>query len=191
MALTPFRAALLTISLLVPTVVFSQGGPPAGSGQTIASLTSALTALDARVAKLESGQVEEADLAGSYAVFSLGIEMRGGSFPIQPLIGTETGVGTITLNVDGTGSFTGGVGRFNLNQGIPWTVTNASPAPEGFEFNWDLDNGVFVIPGEGDDESLVATLGAGGRVLIAGGSTGDEGENLSWSNILLMVRLPD
>lgn len=152
----------------------------------VATLESGQAALDARVAKQESGQFDEADLVGTYAMQILGIEMLGA--PAR--IGTETSVVTISLNAGGTvgGTFTDG--RCTLQQGPSWSVTcdpiNPEVIPPGV-LSWTVTNGTLVISQPGD-ENFEATIGAGGRILVAGGTSTVVG---SWSNIVVMIRLPN
>ncbi len=156
------------------------GGPPAGSGETIKSLARNLAAVTARVAKLESGQVDASDLVGNYAVYALGIELHGG-FPAQ--IASETSGGTVTLNADGSGSGIVKDARWDLRQGMPWSLTY-SESPFSGSFSWTVANGTLVIPG---DEDAALTIGAGGRLLIGGGTSTNGG----WSNLFMLIRLPN
>ena len=189
-------ASLCFVSALVcaPLPTHAQGGPPAESPGAGASLAAQMAALEARVLKLESGRVDAADLVGSYAVHQLGIEMNGSSFPatgVPARISTEAGVATFTLNANGTISLSGTEGRCTITQ-VVWTVAcnetsgSGNPVPG---LAWTVNNGSLIITEEGDETARV-TIGAGGRVLIAGGtSTGTP--NHSWSNIFIMVRLPN
>lgn len=153
---------------------------PGSAGETIKSLSDKLAALTERVAKLESGHVDAADLAGKYVIHALGIELHGG-FPAS--ISSETTVGIATFNADHTGSFTGADGRWDLQQGAPWTLGYHTTDQSG-DFTWSLVDGNVVIPG---DEDAVLTVGAGGRVLAGGGTSTSGG----WSNIFLVIRLPN
>lgn len=174
-------ACFALLFLFTGVSAHAQTPTPGGGRQTIQSLSDELAALKARVAKLESGKVEAADLAGTYWIQALGVELHGG-FPAQ--IGSETSVGTMTLNADGSGVFTGKDARWDLRQGAPWSLTHSESTGSG-TFTWIVEDGKVVIPE--DEDGFAALIAAGGKVLIGGG-TSDTG---GWSNIFLMFRLPN
>src|ERR1035438_5396232 len=74
------------------------------SGATLDSLASDLAALTARAAKLE-GEIATADLAGTYALHGIQVELGGGN-PAR--VSSYVLLGTAVLSADGTGSFTSG-----------------------------------------------------------------------------------
>lgn len=181
------RAASLFLLLTFASVpAYAQGRTGnVAPGVSFQALLSELEALKARVAKLESGEIDAADLAGTYVIHGLGIELHGG-FPAQ--MGSETTVGTVTLHADGTGTGSGKDARYDLRQGFPWSLAY-SESPFSGSFTWSVVNGTLVVPAEDpEDEDLVLTIGAGGRVLIAGGTTPG---GIGWSNLFLLVRLPN
>lgn len=165
---------LVVAFVFAPLPAQAQAKGP-GSG-----LPARMAALEARVAKLESGQVDAADLVGTYALYLLGVELHGGN-PAQ--IGVETSVAIFPLNADGTGSGTVTDGRCDLQQAVPWVLTCGEEAGSG-TFTWTVENGTLVIPG---DENLVATIGAGGRAFIFGGTAPGAG----FSNLGIAIRLPN
>jgi hypothetical protein len=142
-----------------------------------------LVALKARVDKLESGRVVAADLVGTYSIHALGVELLAGS-PAQ--IGEETTMGTVTLNADGTGVGVATDSRWDLRQGAPWSLFRTETPYPPNAFTWTVSNGKVVFPGNPDPQSAL-TIGAGGLVLIGGGTgPGPSG----WSNIFILIRLP-
>lgn len=143
------------------------------------------------MAKLESGQVQAADLAGTYRLYSLGIELHGNPHaggPTPAQISTETDATTLTLRSNGTGSISGQTKRFDLVKGGPaqgglWSLTNNSSAPFSEPFIWRIENGELVIGG------YRIVIGAGGRVLIWGIGSGFVPGG-SWSQLGIAFRLP-
>lgn len=175
------------VSVLLPLVfavsavsVNAQGRLP-GAGENVPSLAAKIDALQARVAKLEGGQVTVADLAGTYGVYLLGTELR--AFPSR--ISSETVTGTITLNADGTGSVTVTDKMFLLTVG--GALTTPGPQAGSDTFTWTTD-GHTVSSAIFD--FLPVTISAGGRLLIYLQGPGDAGPNGSWTNFILLVRLP-
>lgn len=148
--------------------------------QAQSGLPSRLEALELRVAKLEAGQVTAAGLVGTYAFYVFGTFLSADGPAAE--ITSEMTVGSITLNADGTASATIKDSGYNLSQGNPWSRSYF----ESFfseDVTWSLVNGTLVIPG-----AFEATVGAGGRVLIAGG-TGLKGDG--WNNLGLLIRVPN
>jgi hypothetical protein len=207
-------ASLCLVGTLVFTSLplYAQGPPAGGPGaaanlnarvealeQLVATLQTSLSALTQQTSKLESGRITEADMVGTYSVGSLGIEMSGfqaasgGSPAINPRISTETDEGTLTLNANRTVSGSAATLRCTGVTGFGGLVTcqppdggSADPYPG---VTWTVANGKLVISEEGD-EGAELLIGAGGRVLVASGSsTGSP--NRSWANIFMLVRLPN
>jgi hypothetical protein len=158
----------------------AQGRSPS-TGENVPSLTAKLDALQARVAKLEGGQVTASDLAGTYGVYLLGTELR--AFPSR--ISSETVTGTLTLNADGTGSVTVTDKMFLLTVG--GALTTPGPQAGADTFTWTTD-GHTVSSAIFD--FLPLTIGAGGRLLIYLQGPGNAGPNGSWTNFILLVKLP-
>jgi hypothetical protein len=148
----------------------------------VATLTTQVTALTASVAKLESGAVTPADLVGTYHVHALGIEMHGNPARVS----NEVADVTILLRGDGTGHIAWTDSHATLHQGAPWFVTRSVDPTITGEFTWTLTNGFFVI----DNSDFGAEVGAGGRLLFWGGQSVGGGDDGSWSNLAIGVKLP-
>ena len=171
----------------VPRPIYAQGPPGASS-----SVAARLAALEARVAKLESGQVDEADLVGTYRAHIFAIDLSGNPAKVQ----TETGGGTITLNADHTASLTGIlVIHCRLLQASPWFVQCDDPEiAEAVLGAWSVQDGSLLVQVNGE-EALNGLVGAGGRVIISGG-TADDTEMPPrtpevYSNLVIAIRLPN
>src|SRR5262245_31303273 len=172
---------------VIATPVFAQGPPAAiPGGGAIQQLASNLTALTARVAKLE-GNIVASDLAGTYSMVVLNTTMRAlqDGPPVEHgNINTSVGRSTFTLNADGTGS------------GSPFTcegstLTLGSEAMQGFDCSepaggagdsgtWTYANGVLTVTNS-EGEVIPFTVALGGRFLIfafnafhAGGPSSNE-----------------
>ena len=192
-----FRLASICFVTLVfaPILTFAQGGPPAGTPGADVNLSTRVAALEARVAKLESGQVTESDLVGSYVFQLFGVETQGSAAGgVVPRLSTEAGGVIFRFNANKTVSLTSiGGGRCTLTTFAGGIVTcaadeqgSADPAPG---VAWSVSNGKLVVTEEGD-EPMELLIGAGGRVLIGGGtSTGEP--NHGWSAIAILSRLPN
>jgi hypothetical protein len=141
------------------------------------SIPARLAALEARIAKLESGQVDAADLVGTYTFYVFGTYLSASDQQIS----AEMTVGTITLNADGTGSGTFTDSGYALHVGSPVLESWAEGGEDAI--TWSVVDGKLVVPG-----AFTAEIGAGGRVLIAGG-TGLKGDG--WNNIGFLIRQPN
>ena len=180
--------AVLTLSALP---VMAQGRRPAGTGNVAALIAD----LQARVAKLESGQVEE--LVGAYAVTHFGLDMVG--TPGTPHVVSETLNGTVTLYADRTASMTVDSAHCGLSRTTAW-FASCNPATTGtFSVNgtwalqsdgslgvWDLDGNDLI-----NDPNFI---GAGGRIIISGGTF--DATSIPnqipevFSQIMILIRLP-
>jgi hypothetical protein len=171
-------ASLALVFTIMSLPAYAQGTKP----PTVQSLADQVAALTARVAKIESGKVTMADLAGFYLVHALGVELHGG--PAQ--IGTETAFATMTLRANGTGTLGGWTDkRSDLGEGQPWSVTFQPPTDYFGEFTWSLVNGNTLSLFNGTFE---ATIAAGGRMFVWGDQAQvDEG---SWSQLGIAIRVP-
>jgi hypothetical protein len=178
------------VGLLCLLVAFVFPPPPAGA-QT--GVSERLRALEGRVGKLESGQVQESDLVGSYAGVAFALDLTG-----TPKVQTETGVGTLALRADHTASFTGSGAHCRLQQSATWSVA-CDPSHTG-SFSgtgtWSIDaNGSLVIQDANGDDVIHKPnfIGAGGRVIISGGTADLTGRPTPeiYSIIQSLNRLPN
>ncbi|MGH9254574.1 MAG: hypothetical protein ACRD3C_08390 [Vicinamibacterales bacterium] len=178
------------VGLLCLLVAFVFAPLPAGAQNGVSAR---LDALEARVRKLESGQVQENDLVGSYAGVAFALDLTG-----TPKVQTETGVGTFTLNADHTASFTGRGAHCLLEQVATWSVA-CDPSHTG-SFSgtgtWSIDaNGSLVIQDSNGDDLIhhPNLIGAGGRVIISGGTADLTGQPTPeiYSIIQILIRLPN
>jgi hypothetical protein len=152
------------------------------AGPTITALTNSLAALTARVARLESGQVVDADLVGVYEVQFFGVQLLGN--PAR--IGMEQFAMRFTLNADHTATVTATGGDCDLLQGTPWAVTCESGTESG-SATWSVQDDQLLINFEDGDQAVV-TIGAGGRVLISGGISEFE-PGAGFANIAIAIRV--
>src|SRR5262249_10005552 len=143
------------------------------SGATVDSLASDLAALTARVAKLE-GQITADDLAGTYALNAIQMELGGGS---SPRVSSYVFAGTAILSADGTGTFTSSGEKGNtLSIGPNSSVSPfMSPNSAGGTFNitWTYANGVLTAPG-----IPPLAVAVGGRMLIGASANNSDGTNV-------------
>jgi len=132
------------------------GGPPPNS------LVAQVADLQARVAKLE-GNITAADLVGTYALAGIQTTLRGAP---DARIGSDALTGTLTLNLNGTGTLTNdhnGARLFTQFWALfPQTFTDV------IDITWTYANGVisttFVgFGGLGPD----INVGPAGRLLVA------------------------
>ena len=176
------KASLCSVCLLILlAITFPTRAPAQGASN---NLQARVAALEARVEKLESGQVSEEHIFGSYSIHALGIALQAGP---PALIGAETSRGIATFNDDGTVTFEDtGDASWNLREGMPWTLTLNPFTPASGVLTWSVVNGKVVIDRTGDDD-VVLTIGASAHVLSGGETSESEG----FSNIFMMIRLPD
>lgn len=152
------------------------------------SLAARMAALEARVAKLESGQVEAADLVGTYAVNVFAVDLLGNPARVR----NETSSFTVTLNANGTASFAGTGADCTLQQGAPWFVTCNQEGGAGTG-TWTVKDGSLEIHDENGEDVINDPnfIGAGGRVIISGGTSFGETPTEGYSVIMIMIRLPN
>jgi hypothetical protein len=175
-------SAVLLVFLLSALPVSAQVQRPPTNAD-FAALTATVNALTARIAKLESGAITSADVVGTYRLFSLGIEMHGNPTDI----GNEVADATITFRADGTATVNWTDYRADLHQGSPWFITHGVDPVEG-EAPWSLTSDGRLIVGSDPNDSLEATVGAGGRIIFWGGQS--QTVNGSWSQLAIAVKLP-
>jgi hypothetical protein len=185
-----FAFAFLVLSLPAFAQPGGQPGPPAGTGETIQSLSAKLAALTARVQKIESGAFTAADLVGSYAWAYMGIELVGSPGRIS----NESIKFVLTLTDNGNIEARGTADDCQLTQGIPWAVTCAPQEVATGQVigTWRVQDGQLFITFEGDSEEPVA-VGAGGRVIVHSGLSSTEyapGLRNAFSNIGVLIKLP-
>lgn len=166
---------LFTVMTTVPT--FAQPSRQPATTADFQALAAQVSALQARVAKLEAGAVVPADLVGTYRLFSFGAEMHGN--PAR--IGNEVGDATITFRADGTATVNWTDYRADLREGSPWFITH-DVTPFAGEIVWAL------TPDGLTGLGTTATVSAGGRILFWGGQS--QTVNGSWSQLAIAVKLP-
>jgi len=151
-----------------------------------------VAALEAKVAKLESGQFEEADLVGTYAATIFALDLQG-----NPTVQTETAVGTLTLNADHTASFSGNGAHCKLEQAGAWFVAcdPSETGPSSGTGTWSIVDGSLVVQDEGGNDVINDPnfIGAGARVIISGGTLDLTGQPTPeiYSLIMILIRLPN
>jgi hypothetical protein len=161
--------------------------PPAGP-----ALEKRIETLERRVRKLESGNVTEKDLVGRYAATIFAVDLTA-----DPRVQTETAVGTFTLNADRTATFSGEGAHCFLGHASTWFV-GCDPGqtgsfsgtgtwalqPDGSLAIWDMDGNDVI-----NDPNFI---GAGGRVIISGGTVDLSGEPTPeiYSLTMILIRLP-
>ena len=150
------------------------------SSATIDSLASDLAALTARVAKLQ-GQITAADLAGTYALNAIQMELGGGS-PAR--VSSYVFVGTAILSADGTGTFMSSGEKGNTLSISPNSSVSPFMSPNSAggtsSFTWTYANGVLTSAGI---PSLAVAVG--GRILIGASANNSDGANV----LLIFTRL--
>lgn len=153
------------------------------SGATVDSLASDLAALTARVAKLE-GQIAAADLAGTYAIHGIQIELGSGG-GTSPEVSSYVIVGTLVLAADGTGSLTAMPPNGNTLSIFPQASVSPFMGSGGggtMSFTWTYANGVVTAPGGLPPFSVVAS----GQILITASTNNSDGTDV----LLILTRLP-
>jgi hypothetical protein len=164
------RVALLFLGVaFIAAPVFAQGRPDTiPGGGAIQELASELSALTARVAKLE-GNIVASDLAGTYSLMAFDTSLKGlraGPPFVNASINTSVLRGTLTLNADGTGSTSAGT--------CEGSTLTLSGAMSGFDCSesgdpgvtWTYADGVITITFLGDGDQLPFNVALGGRFLM-------------------------
>jgi len=159
-------------------------GTPAQASQVNANfqaLTTAIDALSARVAILE-GTLTSAEAAGTYSFSNLSVDISGTPTGVNgATLEHRTMLGTVTLNTDGTGSFSG-VTENVTNLGLPGSastsiaplVTTSTTGGGSMGITWSLSGSTIIlnsIPIAGNLVSLSFQHAAGGRLFISVGSS--------------------
>jgi hypothetical protein len=191
------RLCLLVTCVFAPLSAQAQG--PGASLQArvaalealVATLQSDHATLDGRVGKLESGEFDEADLVGTYRAHVFAIDLTGDPAKVQ----TETSVGTFTLNPDNTASISGMGIHCRLQQSTPWFVECDEPEiADAVSGTWSVQDGSILVQVGGED-AFGGVIGAGGRVIISGGTANlteipDRTPEI-YSPLLIAIRLPN
>jgi hypothetical protein len=160
------------------------------------SLAARIAALEARVAKLESGAVVEADLVGTYGATIFALDLQN-----VPHVQTETAVGTITLNADHTASFAGTGAHCKLAMPAAWTLScdPSETGPGSGEATWKIEGdgstSWLVVQNEDGDDVINDPnfIGAGGRMIISGGTGAFPSSAApveTYSLIMILIKLP-
>ena len=160
----------------------------------VAALQGANTVLDGRVDKLESGEVTADDRVGTYRVLVFATDLTGNPATVQ----TETGSATFTLEAGGAASFSGMGQHCRLLQASPWFVECDDPEGGSGTGTWFVDSEGSLRLLDSGGRDLIGDenfIGAGGRVIIAGGTLdATEIPNRTpevYSNIMIAIRLPN
>jgi hypothetical protein len=132
----------------------------------INNLVNAFNALKTRVDKLESGQVDAADLVGTYSFTSIHVALSGGT---PASIASYGILGTATLAANGTGTIHIALEGNQLTQGNPWTLVPVSLTDDP-SITWSYAAGVLNVT-DGDEIDFDFRVAAGGRVLTFAGRT--------------------
>jgi hypothetical protein len=177
---------VFVVALLCAPVPARAQGPPPGPG---ANISARVAALEAAVAKLQSGQIDVADLVGTYAGIVLQLELNAPAGLAS--IENQSAALTFTLNNDFT-ALISGLDRFcNLTQTAAATWSRACPSPESASNvagNWFVDaNGSLVVQIGGQDVINDPNfIGAGGRVVISAGTAGS-----GHTVFMVLIRMPN
>jgi hypothetical protein len=156
-----------------------------------------MAALEARVDKLETGAVVAADLVGTYAATIFALDLQGDP---AARVQTETAVGTITLHDDPTRTVTvtgNGAHCALLQSSGAWGVAcdpNETGAFSASAF-WSIDQGGSLVIQDGAGNDFINDpnfIGAGGRVIISGGTGDSTGQPTPeiYSLIMILIKLP-
>jgi hypothetical protein len=184
------RVASLFLGVaFIAAPVFAQGRPGTiPGGGAIQQLASDLTALTARVAKLE-GDIVASDLAGTYSLVLLSTTMTALTTEGPATINTAAGRATLTLNANGTGN--GSVGTCEGS-----TLTLGSGAMHGFDCSepigdvtWTYADGVITITFLNDGDEIPFNVALGGRFLIVAFAPFHAGDPSSDQALLIATRL--
>ena len=172
--------------------------PFPAAAQTNAQLKLALQRLSARVAALENtatGSPTTTSVAGTYDMISAGIDIDTLTPNTSFNIAGTNDSGTLVLNANGTGSFSG---TFNYRQitfyesnrdvrnssdngsvGVKETDVSSftNSDPESSTFTWEVSGGQVVLhfPADGDDEAEDVPLLVADRLLFR--LENDEGQS--------------
>ena len=154
-------------------------------------LVAQVASLQARIAKLE-GNVATVDLAGTYTLTALNTSMTAahpGLPPVNATITTTGGQATLTLNADGTGSFSNfRCQGSTLTQG-PWSMHGVDCSQSGTETaTWTYADGVVTIRTP-DGEEVPYTVALGGRLLIVAFAPFHPSDPSSDQAVLIATRL--
>jgi len=163
-------------------------------GVPLQALLDEINALKARVAKLESGQVDAPTMVGRYALQLFGIELEGN----PAVVGVDLGGATMTLQPNFDVTFSASADstdvacRLRQRQGMPWVVLCEPPDDSPETITWRVENGMLVLSENGRD--TYSPIGAGGQLFIftdARQQEIDAPRTASWSVLGIAVRLPD
>lgn len=186
-----FRVAALALACAImslPAYAQGPGGPPPNYRE----LASQVANLQDRLAKLE-GNITAADVAGTYTALVLETGMTGfhaGTPPHNATIETSALRGTLTLNVDGTGStsFTGCEGSM-LTPGTGAMTGLDCSQSENTNVTWTYAAGVVTITFLNDGDQIPLNVALGGRLLTVGFSPFHPGDPSSDHVLFILTRL--
>lgn len=187
------RVASLFLGVaFIAAPVFAQGPPGTiPGGGAIQQLANDLSALAARVAKLE-GNIVASDLAGTYFLTGIGTSMSA-LHPVPPVvnatINTAAFRATLTLNANGTGNASAFICEGStLTQGL-WAMHGFDCTEPGGDLTWTYVDGVITITFLSDGEELAFSVALGGRFLIVTFAPFHPGDPSSDQVLLIATRL--
>lgn len=140
------------------------------------TLAAGINALATRMARLE-GQISAADMAGTYALKGIQMELAGGA---GAHVASYVYSGTAVLRADGTGTLTTPQTGSQLNLfSQPSAIVGANRPAETSTFTWTLANGVLTAFGQ------TFAVSNGGRMLVSASSNPADGTDV----MLIVSRL--
>src|SRR5262249_24989625 len=146
-------------------------GPPSNSlaGQ-VATLQAQVATLQGQVSKL-NGNITAADLVGTYTMVGLGSAIRDATGH-PAAVGLGAVLGTVTLNIDGTGSITSSASGSSLRlNGILIDSSGNSQT----DFTWTYANGTVSTSLTASQTGTVNfNVGPGGRVVVGASANFDD-----------------
>ena len=193
------RTAFVSLALVLASVpAFGQGnhGNANGNGGSNGAkdLSAAVADLQARVAKLE-GNITPADLAGTYYVAVLSVQLSAAiaSPPRNAAIETDMNSGILTLDAQGGGTFTlssSNCGSAKLTQG-PWTLDlqDCGAASQQVPATWTYANGTINVTFSDENETFPFVVAAGGRLWTLSAFAGHATDHSSDGFLIIVTRM--
>lgn len=149
---------------------FAPPGLPARANDVYAqfqAVTALINSLEARLARLEGGALNNTDIAGTYRIFALQTGLFAGNSP--GLVETITYTGTLTLSASGnyTGTLNGRQHDLALN-GQFNAVMSTTPTMDSVSGTYSVSqNTKLTLNNFGGDAPLDLYGASGGRIFVA------------------------